>query len=520
MQSPLTAIRQRRTDPAGVLPPPPLPIKVIARHPIVVHVAAVLGYVVAGIVVTWPHVTYLAGRLPYTRDTASYVWGFWWLEHCVLHLQDPWHTTYLAAPVGTVLGLHALMPLVGVLMLPVTVVFGPSASYLLLSICLPGLLGYAMWRVARLWLPSPVGAVAAGAIFGFAPMVDFQSWVHLNLVAGMLFLPMTLEAAVRLRRHAGPRQAAVLGLVLGASMLVDQESAVLTLIVALAAIVPWLWPERAAAPNLARSWPDRMPWHRIALAALAGLIAVLVAAPQLVAILHANAAGSPPATLSAGAYLQGIRLPDMFLPSPRITSFGLTFAHAHNTGTYAALPTFLALTGLFLGWRQRNVRLLALFWLGAALLAVGADINLPSASYTPVAEALDGQRVSAILPFTWFAELPGLSGFREPSRIAVLGLLPVALLGGYTVNWLRYHARYLLVAVLVLGVFRQPDRAAEGGQDHADAPVGAGCPDRGRSFELHRGGHPVRPARRHRRDRHAVLGPNSGAGNRRRASAG
>ena len=428
------------------LPPPPRSILSIIGQPVALHLAVLLGYIAVGVAVTWPHATFLTdGRLPATKDVGGYVWGFWWVAKSVLHLSDPWHSAYLAAPVGVPLGMHALMPLVGVIMMPVTLAFGPSASYNVLSIAMPGLMAYATWRVARLWLPSQAGALAAGAIFGFSPIVCFQVWLHLNLVAGWIFLPITLEAAIRLRRRSGPGQAAVLGIVLGACLLVDQEGAILALIVTGCALLPWLLPTRA----------DGIPWRRIRLVGLAGLIALVACAPQIVAIVHADAAGSPPPYLSAGDYVQGVQLPDMFLPSPRIASFGLTFTHAINTSTFAVLPTLLALIGLILAWRNRNARLLGLLWLGAALLAVGSDIILPFGSYTPLAQNLHGQQVSGILPFTWFARLPGLSGFREPSRIAVLGVLAVALLGGYAVNWLWTHGRlrYLLVPILILGVF-------------------------------------------------------------------
>jgi hypothetical protein len=553
-------------------------------HPVRVHLLVLAGYLAAGIAVTWPHATYLTGRIPDTRDAGSYVWGFWWMAHVVLHLSDPWVTNYIAAPVGTQLGLHALMPLVGAVMAPVTIVFGPSASFNLLSVLLPGLLGYAMWRVARLWLPSQVGALAAGAFFGFAAIIDFQTWVHLNLAAGALCLPITLEACVRFRRRPKFPQAIVLGLVVGASMLVDQESAILCVALAAAALLSWLvlpseprqrklrvpapagpggpagpdvvteapagpdlmadlpteprpaapapatepppappaeplepapeprlarilrlareLPQRAilavkelpdrlktvpqrsvllmrSVPPLARelparavktirALPSRIGWLKLGVIAVAGLVAILVAAPQLVAIVHANQGGSPSADLSAGAYLYGIRLPDMFLPSPRITSFGLHFTHAQNSSTYGALPTLLALTGLVLAWRKRSAWLLAIFWLCAALLAVGSDIILPFGTVTPFPQTLNGVQVSAILPFTWFARIPGLSGFREPSRIAELGLLSVALLAGYTVSWLRFHAKPLLVVVLVLGVF---EAGLTTPPDHATMPT-------------------------------------------------
>jgi hypothetical protein len=480
-----------RTAPTGPVSPSRHPLRSIAKHPVTIHLTVFLSFIGAGIGLNWPHVTWLSGKLPYTRDGGSYVWGFWWMAHSVLHLSDPWLTNSIAAPANVPLGLHALMPLAGVVMLPVTLVFGPSASYTLLSVLLPGLMAYAMYRVGRLWVPSQVGAIATGAFFGFAGMLDYQAWLHLNLAAGALFLPITLEAAIRLRRKASPGSAVVFGLVLGAALLVDQESAVLALILALVAVIPWLLPYRKPAaaesqPAAASKDDDdtqpspspspslrtkavqllskaarggvrstlrlRVRWRRVLLLGLAAAVALIAAAPQLIAIAHAKAAGSPPAYLSAPSYLLGIRLPDMFLPSPRVTSFGLNITHARNPSTYGALPSLLALIGLALAWRRRSAWGLALLWLAAAALAIGSDISLKSASYTPLPVLLHGVKVSSVLPFTWFAQIPGLSGFREPSRVAWLGLVPVALLAGYTVNWLRYHARVLLVAVFALGL--------------------------------------------------------------------
>jgi hypothetical protein len=56
------------------------------------------------------------------------------------------------------------------------------------------------------------------------------------------------------------------------------------------------------------------------------------------------------------------------------------------------------------------------------------------------------------MPYTWFVRIPGLSGFREPARILMLGMVPAALLAGAAVNWLRYHAAPAIALVLALGV--------------------------------------------------------------------
>ena len=120
------------------------------------------------------------------------------------HLGNPFATGYMAAPAGVKLGFDTLIPLLGVLMTPMTLAFGPSASLSLLTIVVPGLACYAMYRVARLWLRSQTGAVAAGACFGLSSMLDWQDWYHIQISAGVVLLPMTLEAAVRLRRTPFP----------------------------------------------------------------------------------------------------------------------------------------------------------------------------------------------------------------------------------------------------------------------------------------------------------------------------
>ena len=224
-QAVIPAQRSGQTAPGG---PAAAAGQRLAGRPVLTHLAILAGYLAAGIALTWPRASYLVeGKLPAARDAGVYVWDFWWMLHQIEHFSNPWYTRFIAAPVGAQLGYHALMPLEGVVMLPVTIVFGPSASYNLLSVLMPGLSCYAMYRAARLWLPSQTGAIAAGAFFGLSSELAWHAFYQLNLAAGVLFLPLALEAAVRLRRRPRWRQAALLGVVVGASLLTDQESAVL-----------------------------------------------------------------------------------------------------------------------------------------------------------------------------------------------------------------------------------------------------------------------------------------------------
>jgi hypothetical protein len=70
----------------------------------------------------------------------------------------------------------------------------------------------------------------------------------------------------------------------------------------------------------------------------------------------------------------------------------------------------------------------------------------------PLAEIFHGVRVSAIMPYTLFVQIPGMSSFREADRLAILGLLAAALLAGSAVDWLRYHVKPTVAAVAAIAV--------------------------------------------------------------------
>jgi hypothetical protein len=426
-----------------------------ASRPVTRHVALLVVYLAAGIALTWPRASYLSRHLlPETRDVSGYVWDLWWTAHQVVHLGNPWFTSRMAAPVGIQLGFDTTMPLAGLIMTPVTLAFGPSASFDVLTILLPGLLCYVMYRAARLWLAGP-GAIAAGALFGLSSMLAWQDWEHLNIALGTLFLPMTLEAAVRLRRRPGTRQGVILGVVLGASVLVNQESAVMAVLLAAVALVPWLI-GRPAASRL----------RALRALATAVVAAGVVASPQLIAMIQQAAAGGASVSATALAHTgktYGVGLFDLFAPSQRVGSYGLTAvanAAANSAGRigegmpmFGAVLSVLALCGLAATWRRRSAWLLAALWLGCSWLALGAVLWVGRKPYVPFLESWYGQRVSLIMPYTYFMRIPWLSDLREADRFALLGLVGAVLLAGAAVDWLWRHARPAIVVVAALALF-------------------------------------------------------------------
>ena len=314
---------------------------------------------------------------------------------------------------------------------------------------IPGLLCYAAYRAARLWLPSQLGAIAAGAFYGLATMLVWEDWYHINIAAGALLLPVALEAAVRLKRRARARQAVIVGLVIGASVLVNQESAFMVALVAALVLAGWLIRDHTRA--------------NAALAGLAVAVALVVASPQLVAMIVQYSQGGVTVSPQEQARWDasfGTPLSALFAPSPRLADFGLTGlaplfsyqAPREGAPTFGVVLTALALLGLVVGWRRRGTRLLALAWLGAALLALGPVLTIGRRTFVPLPLHWRGVQVSALMPYTWFVRIPALDAFREADRLALLGLLPAALLAGGAVEWLSRRSRPLLIIALALAV--------------------------------------------------------------------
>jgi hypothetical protein len=405
------------------------------------------GFLAAGIAATWPRPAYILGSLPHGVDEASYVWSLWWVAHQLTHLANPWVTHYLAAPGGLPLGYDTLMPLPGLVLAPVTLAFGPSASFTLLAILTPGLAGYAMFRVARLWLPTFTGAIAAGAFFGLSGMFAWQDWYHINIAAGTVFMPLALEGAIRLRRDPTIRRGLVLGVVIGACVLVNQESAVMAVILAALALVPWL----TSVPSAAR----------IRALAVSVVTAAVVATPQVLPMVQQASSGLTATHELARQYEQFAgELPSMFAPSTRVADYGLSglasiytshTPRGESLATFGVVLTTLALLGLVVGWRRRGTGRLGLLWLASTLLALGPTLYVAGHQYVPLPGSWHGAHVSLLMPYTWFVRLPGLSAFREADRLAFLGLAAAALLAGAAIEWLRGHAKPLLAVAVVLG---------------------------------------------------------------------
>jgi hypothetical protein len=224
-------------------------------------------------------------------------------------------------------------------------------------------------------------------------------------------------------------------------------------ILAAALLIPWL----IRHPSAGRLVP----------LAIGGVVALVVASPQLIAMAQQASSGGTdidPHLLAVTSKKYGVGLGDLFAPAQRVGYYGLhhlaaASASAANHGpTAEGMPMFglvltvLALFGLAVSWRRRSAWQLAALWLGCAWLSLGATLYIVKIQHAPFQQIWNDVLVSPVMPYTWLMRLPVLSAFREADRFAILGLVGAALLAGAAVDWLRFHARPVIIAVAALAV--------------------------------------------------------------------
>jgi hypothetical protein len=428
-------------------------------RPVYIHLAVLVGYMGAALVVDWTRESYLwTQQLPYGRDSGLYMFDYWWMAHCVTHLTNPFYTYFQAAPVGVPLGFHTLMPLEGAVMTPFTLAFGAGFSLNLLVFLAPALTCYTMYRVARLWLPTQTGAIAAGALFGLCTIIAWNDWWEAQLALGQIFIPLALECAVRLGRRTTWQMSVVFGVVLGVGLLTDQESIIQGGIVAGLALLPWLFrrQSRGGFPLLAK----------LRAIVITGVVFAVIGSPQLLAMYIQGKRGwdsVPQGALVSDYHGSGASLKQILAPSPRLGFWGMKglYHYYYSSGPpsatlvpYGTVLIVLALLGLVVCWRKRGVKMLALLWAAGTALALGTVLSLSSGRrLIPFPQEWHGIKVSLLMPYTWLVRIPFLSSFREADRLAVLGLVGAALLAAAAVDWLKRRAAPVVIVAAVLAFF-------------------------------------------------------------------
>ncbi|HLH29141.1 MAG TPA: hypothetical protein VKW77_09495, partial [Acidimicrobiales bacterium] len=145
-----------------------------------------MGYAGLSLVLWW-HV-WTSGPTTTTTcgcgDSSLFQWFLEWPAYALLHGLDPWYSTALFHPTGVNLLANTAVVAVGILLSPVTWLFGPIATFNVALTLAPLLSALSMFVLLLRWVRWAPAAFVGGLLYGFSP------FVLIGLTDGHLMLSM------------------------------------------------------------------------------------------------------------------------------------------------------------------------------------------------------------------------------------------------------------------------------------------------------------------------------------------
>jgi len=141
-----------------------------------------------------------------SADSDTFVWWLKWLPTSILRGESPLFTDYAHYPYGVNGMWNIGVPVLGVLMLPVTLTIGPVAAYNIAMMLGLVVSGMSMAMALVPWTKRWASRIVAGGLYAFAPFqIAHFSVGHLDIVWAIL-PPALLYAvhAVFIRRSRLP----------------------------------------------------------------------------------------------------------------------------------------------------------------------------------------------------------------------------------------------------------------------------------------------------------------------------
>ncbi len=342
------------------------------------------------------------------NDTDQFAWFFRYDATAIAHARLPaLVTTAMNAPQGVNVMWNTFMLLPGVLLAPVTLLFGPQTS--LTVMLTAGFAGSAtaMFAVLRRWQVSVAGAALGAAVYGFSPALLHSALGHYDLQFAV-FPPLIIDAALRLatgRARAVPGGIR-LGLLVIAQLLISEEILLDSALAGSLLIA-------VVAASRPRQVAGRVATAASGLATASCLTAVIAGYPLWVQFFGPlPQRGSPFATDFFKNDLAGFVVPSSLMV---FHTAGSAAAAARYQGQ---LPEYLG----YLGWPLLVLLVLAAvrFWRRLPVRAAavtGAVLGVFSLGGTLLASGHEHAWVK--LPWYWLQGLPVLST-ALPDRFSIL----------------------------------------------------------------------------------------------------
>jgi hypothetical protein len=341
-------------------------------------------------------------------DPGFFEWALIHATRIFTHGEHPFFTPALNAPLGVNLMANTGLLGLTIPLVPVTLIFGPSASFtLLLTLGLVATAG-AWYFVLSRHLVTGLAAAIGGGFAGFAPGMVNHTNAHPNIVAQFL-IPFIVWRALTMRTV---RDGALLGLLVTWQALINEE------LLFLAALAGGVFVAGYAVFRPAEVRARIRPFLTAGAVAV-GTAAVLLAYPLWFQFFGPQSyRGLPDFVLTYGADLASYPA----FPRLSLAHGAGTLAPQPEENTFLGWPLLVALV-VIVAWRWRRiaVRALALVAIVFAVLSLGT-----SATY-------QGRTVLAQAPWGWLNTLP-LFDSVVPGRLGLVLIPVIAILLAFAVE--------------------------------------------------------------------------------------
>lgn len=172
-------------------------------------------------------------------DTSLFTWFLEWPAYAISHGLDPFYSNAMNFPVGVNLLSNTSEVAIGVVLAPVTWLFGPVASLNVALTLAPVLSAISMFVLLQRWVSWNPAAFIGGLLYGFCPFI-LVSLDDAHLMLGMAFVPPLLiycldELLIR-QRWRPVRTGILLALLTVVQFFIGTEVLVITLLLVVVGI--------------------------------------------------------------------------------------------------------------------------------------------------------------------------------------------------------------------------------------------------------------------------------------------
>ena len=373
-------------------------------------------------------------------DPPVFMWYLRWIPFAISHGMNPLFTNYLDYPDGINLMWQTSIPMLGLLLWPVTATLGPVFSYNLLMTASVALSAFCAYLACRRHVSQRWAAALGGLLFGFSSYALAQSLGHPH-VGFTAICPLMLIAfeEVVIRQARAPWK---LGLAIGGlattQLLISEELLLTQALVAALAIAVLC----GLRPGLIR---NRIRYVLKVVGTAAGVLAILGAIPLWFQFFGPQSVhGTLPSSNVFVSDVAGFVLPTSLqqIAPPALTALTDRFAGTQYEGVaYVGIPMLLLLlVGTVRWWRLPMVQVASMLALLTATLSLGVTLHtggfatgvpaaLAALVFLPLVRARAGRLLPVLFALTWLglAAVPILDNV-VPSRLMVYVFLFAALL--------------------------------------------------------------------------------------------